>query len=156
MVALDRRFFFCSISEISPFLEGGGGCWHPQFWTSCDIFSGFQRQSEFSHLRSYRCCSFPRSTFGTTPTELFAARMAAEPLLVIYFSSTGVSGSWTCDTVLLIDTLAIEARRSQQVFVVVENLADGRTTRYVPGTREGSTGHQGIHSAPVLPGRQGG
>ena len=55
------------------------------------------------------------------------------------------------------ESVSFNVNKPLQVFVAVaENPADGRAARHVPGSGEGSAHNQGVHSAAVLPGRQGG
>ena len=59
----------------------------PLFWTSGDVWLGFQNQSRYPHLH----VSFPahdrflRFTSGATPSNLLASSIAADPFLISYF-----------------------------------------------------------------------
>ena len=66
----------------------------PLFWTSGDVSSGFQSQSGFYLIRSWRRCTsnvthFLRFTSGATPADLLAVSMAAKPI-----SSTYLQRPW--------------------------------------------------------------
>ena len=72
----------------------------PLFWTSGDVSSGFQSQSGFCLIRTWRrrTSSITRSlrfTSGATPANLLAASMAAEPSLP--HTCEGIGGSRTGD-----------------------------------------------------------
>ena len=61
----------------------------PLFWTSGDVSSGFQSQSRFCLIRTWRRCTSNithslRFTSGAAPADLLAASMAAEPISSIY------------------------------------------------------------------------
>ena len=61
----------------------------PLFWTSGDVSSGFQSQSGFCLIRTWQrrtnnVTHSLRFTSGTTPADLLAASMAAEPISSTY------------------------------------------------------------------------
>ena len=76
-----KRCYYFKLEDISPFC----GPLIILFWTSGDIFSGFQSQGGSPHLHAPSPVSnrIFRFTSGTTPADLLAASMAADP-----FSST--------------------------------------------------------------------
>ena len=57
------------------------------FWTSANVFCGFQSQSEQHYLHlteAYMCYTFLRFTIGATPADLLVASMAAQLVSSMY------------------------------------------------------------------------
>ena len=70
------------------------GSLKPPFWTSGDIFPGFQIQGGLPSLYALLpvCNGFPKFISGTAPAGLLAASMAAKPFRYRYLR-TGISGA---------------------------------------------------------------